>query len=267
MAASTRSSWMPRWRSCRSTMEKRSVENGSAPLPLIRSLFAPPDVHIKSQHAVLVSHSYDGDILINVVFHLDHRLRRLREAGDVSKGDVVVDLLFNGHARAWVIFRADELRIDGHTAAAGKEPLHPVTESRIQGFAKNRIGSRGCVGALSRLGRAIEGLIARSPKGQQGDDVTVGERRIGTIRHAESFSTGSLAMQANSDIIALDPGRHIKVYDRLDTERIAEGNVATLQAVLGPFKVDITFGNVHPAHNCRPRCRSAHVQIKIAGEL
>ena len=74
-------------------------------------------------------------------------------------------------------------------------------------------------------------------------------------------------MQANSDIIALDPGRHIKVYDWLNAERIAEGNVATLQAVLGPFKVDIAFGDVHPAHNGRPGRSSAHVQIKIAGEL
>src|ERR1051325_3973231 len=138
MAASTRSSWMPRWRSCCSTMVQRSAANGSAPLPLITSLMAPPDVHIKSQHAVLVSHSYDGDIFINVVFHLDHRLRRLREAGDVSEGDVVVDLLFNGHASAWVVFRADELRIDGDAAASGKKPLYAVTERRVQRLAQNR---------------------------------------------------------------------------------------------------------------------------------
>src|SRR5579859_2526248 len=102
-------------------------------------LLAAPDVHVKSEHAILVSYRYDGDVLVDVVFHLDHRLRRLREAGDVGKGQVVIDLLFNGNAGAGVIFRADELWIDGDAATTGKEPLHAVAESRIERFAQDGV--------------------------------------------------------------------------------------------------------------------------------
>src|SRR5579859_5032284 len=102
-------------------------------------LLAAPDVHVKSEHAILVSYRYDGDVLVDVVSHLDHRLRRLGEAGDVGKGQVVVDLLFNGDAGAGVIFRADELRIDSDAAAAGEEPLHAVAEGRVQGLAQDGV--------------------------------------------------------------------------------------------------------------------------------
>src|SRR5215475_3344919 len=94
------------------------------------SLLPPANAYIEPEHAVLVPHGYDGDILVNVVFHLDHRLRRLREAGAVSESNVVVDGLLNGDARAWVIFRADELRIN-RNAAAAEEPLHPVRERGV----------------------------------------------------------------------------------------------------------------------------------------
>src|SRR5215510_12723372 len=108
MAASRRSSWIPRWRSCCSTMANRSAANGSAPLLCISSLLPPPDMNVKPQHTVLIPDRYDGDVLVNVVFHLNHRLRRLGEAGDIGKSNIVVDLLLNRYARARVVFRADE---------------------------------------------------------------------------------------------------------------------------------------------------------------
>src|SRR5579884_120742 len=129
MAASTRSSWMPRSLSCFSTMAARSAANGCVPFPLIL-FFSMADVHIKPQNAVLVPYSYDGNIFVYVVFHLNYRLCRLREAGDVSKRDVVVDGLLNSDAGAGVIFRANELRIN-LDAACAKEPLHAIAERCI----------------------------------------------------------------------------------------------------------------------------------------
>src|SRR5438309_5576885 len=104
------------------------------------SLFPPAYVDVKTQYPILVSHGYNRYILINIVFHLNHRLSRLRKAGDVSKRNVIADLLFNGHASAGIVFRANKLRIDFYPARP-KEPLHAVTEGGIERFAQDRIGS------------------------------------------------------------------------------------------------------------------------------
>lgn len=71
---------------------------------LEESLSAPSDAHIKSEHPVLIPDSYDGNIFVDVVFHLHHRFRRLREAGDVRESDVVIDGLLNSDARAGIVF-------------------------------------------------------------------------------------------------------------------------------------------------------------------
>src|SRR5260221_13495344 len=134
---------MPRWRNCDSTMETRCDRNGSSVLRAC-SLLALADMNVKADDSVLIAHGHHGDIFINVVFQLDHSLRRLREAGDVGESDVVVDLLLDGDPRAGVIFRADELWIDLDAAGAGK-PLHAVTEGRIQGLTQDRVGSSGCI--------------------------------------------------------------------------------------------------------------------------
>src|SRR6478672_2668301 len=102
------------------------------------SLFVPAYVDVKAQHPVLVTHRYDRDVLINIVFHLNHRLSGLREAGDVSKSNVIADLLFNRHARAGIVFRADKLWINFYPARA-KKPLYAVTEGGIERFAQDRV--------------------------------------------------------------------------------------------------------------------------------
>ena len=107
------------------------------------------NMDVKTQHAVLVPHGHDGNVLINVVFHLNHRLSGLGQAGDVGECDIVVDLLFNGDARAGVVFRAYKLRINLDPAGA-KEPLHAVTERGIQRLTQDGVGSRRgiiCAGA------------------------------------------------------------------------------------------------------------------------
>jgi len=38
------------------------------------SLFALAYVDVKAQHPILVAHRYDRHVLINIVFHLNHRL-------------------------------------------------------------------------------------------------------------------------------------------------------------------------------------------------
>src|SRR5262249_47837422 len=67
------------------------VSPGQSSASALKSFLSFADVHIKAEHTVLIPDRYDGNILVNVVFQLNYRLRRLREAGGISKSHVVVD--------------------------------------------------------------------------------------------------------------------------------------------------------------------------------
>lgn len=108
---------------------------------------------VKPKHAVLIPYRYDGHILIDVVFHLHHRLGLLRDAGDVRERHILVDLLLDGDARGRVVARklADIERIDFYAAGA-EQPLHAITERGIECLPEYRIGSiRGIAACLARL--------------------------------------------------------------------------------------------------------------------
>ena len=116
---------------------------------------------------------------------------------------------------------------------------------------------------LANLDRLLPALaVASSPQG-----LGIGQRRIRAVGHADSFTANRLSMQSDGHVIALHAGRHIKVDHRLDTERIAEGNVSAFQPILCAIEEHIAFGNVHPSHNGWPRSSAAYAQIKIAGKL
>src|SRR5215472_10925062 len=134
------------------------------------SLLVTSDMNIKPQHAVLVAHGHDGDVLINVVLHLDHGLRGLGEIGDIGESDVVVDLLFDRDPRDRVVLLPDELGIDLHPAASGpEEPLYPAIDGGVQGLTQDGIGGVVCGlsgSGLPGLARIVNIPLARPPEGK-----------------------------------------------------------------------------------------------------
>src|SRR6476646_182602 len=162
-----------------------------------------PDMNIKAQHAVLVPYTYDGDILIDVVFYLNNRFSGLSQACGVGHGNVVADLLLQSNSRAGVVGRAYIQRIN-LDAAGAKEPLDTVTHRGIDGLAKNGVGSR-VVFASCGLPRVVNVLATRAAKGQQRDDVGVGERRIRAIGHAHAFPPDGTPVKPDGHVIILYP--------------------------------------------------------------
>src|ERR1700730_16980148 len=107
MALNSRSSRMPRALSWVSTMFRRSSvkRSGWSSAAMAGSAYSrldsdalcpghravgllPPltDPEVEADHAILVSHTYDGDVARDVVLRLDNLLRRLRDVGGIGKG-------------------------------------------------------------------------------------------------------------------------------------------------------------------------------------
>ncbi len=107
-------------------------------------------------------------------------------------------------------------------------------------------------------------FFLRAAQGQQGNDVGLGERGLGTKGRRE---LADVAVQTDGHIVFLHPGGGIDVDDGLDHDRIGEEDFAVLQTVGGPGKVGGAIGDVDAAENGRLGDGSADAQIDAAGQL
>src|SRR5258708_14475469 len=174
MAASTRSSKMPRLRSCSSTIARRCAAKGFSDDPSIDLLLSFFDAQIEAQYTVLVAHRHDGNAASHADFRLnDLLLGRWRQVSDVGEGDVVFDLLLDRDPGAEdVVGAADLLRVDLHASHA-EQFLHPAVGTGGQGLAQNGVGGGQRLAGLV----VVKVLLAGGAKGQQGGDVSPGQPR------------------------------------------------------------------------------------------
>src|SRR5579859_660502 len=244
MASRTRASLMPRSRSwCSIMLWRWAVQAASGlPLPFIavhftQLFFALAEVDVKAEDSILVAHRDNRKVAIDVVLHLNYLLRlRLRHIGQVGQRNVVVDLLLNRHSRAGVVFRTSRLRIDLN-AAHTENLLHPAAGRRAERLVQYHGGRR----VYLALPGGVNGLLARSAKGQQRDNVGTGQGRIRTVRHIKMLER---AVKANGNFVVANTGRHLQIDYRLDDQGIAESYVTPLQMIFCAVKRDIALGNV-----------------------
>src|SRR5947209_17079937 len=86
--------------------------------------------YIDTEYTVLITHPENGHVLVDVVLHLDQLLVALCRISHKSKCQLLVDRLFDRHARL-VVLKSAPLRIDLHLTDPEKL-LDPTAHRCIQ---------------------------------------------------------------------------------------------------------------------------------------
>src|SRR5579863_7166712 len=100
------------------------------------------DFYVDAEGAVVVAEGDDGDVAVDVVFHLNDLLLGGADVADVGDSEVVGDLLFDGDAGGGVLFGAagGDFCKAGIDAEAGdaEEAFEAATELAGNGFREQR---------------------------------------------------------------------------------------------------------------------------------
>src|SRR5580765_2030501 len=154
MASRTRSSPMPRARSCEVTIcwrrpsyveglsedTMQDIQRESRPI-----LFLPStDAHIEADHTVLVARTQYRYVAVDVVLALNDLLRTLRDIGAVTQRQVVGEFFFDGDLRSTtggICLGARSLWID-LDATDAEQLLHSASDRGVNGLIDDQVGRR-----------------------------------------------------------------------------------------------------------------------------
>ncbi len=168
------------------------------------------------------------DVTIDGYFSLEQLLAGGVDVSGVGEGDSAAKLLDDCDAGGGVAESAEVIGIDFDRAGA-EELLDAAADGGVEGAAEQRIGGGIADGLLLLLG--VEALLVGGvAEREQCDDVGLGERRIAAVGDAELLRR---SLEAEGDVVVLDMGRGAEIDDRLDADRVGEGDVAALRGRSG----------------------------------
>jgi hypothetical protein len=131
-----------------------------------------------AEDARFITKGNHGDGLRDIHLGLDKLLRGGIDVSGVGELNITRNILLHCDAGARGANAADISRIDLNAASA-KEPFHPAADRSIESASQQRIGSGVSADGLLLL-RVQRLLFLGAAQGQQGNDVGLGQRGLGT---------------------------------------------------------------------------------------
>ncbi len=167
------------------------------------------------------------------------------------------------------VMRAEELpSVPTKAGSILTEPTPKSLPTRLETVALSAPPSSalvvGSVPACDLLLLVDLRLFLGAAEREQGEDVGLGERRLGAVGGLE---VGGGAVQADGDVVVLHAGGGVEVDDGVDADRVGEVDVAALQLVLGAGEGGGAVGDLDAAEDGGFGDGAADGEVDGAGEL
>src|SRR2546423_35392 len=151
----------------------------------------------------------------------------LRTASRLSRGGVWAGASHSTPANAKIAIMMDSCLVRSRILTAARQRIdRQLRNARgvLDSFGhltRDPLGERGLCSKRSRRGGIRGPLGGRLSKGEQIDDVHLGERRFGSVGGLELRHR---PREMNGDVVLLDGGFHEKIHHRFRANRIGKGH-------------------------------------------
>src|SRR5208283_4681768 len=144
-----------------------------------------------------------------------------------------------------------------------------MLEAAVDGTVESLIDEQvGCLSAQAKRSARVGGggFFAAAAQRQQRDHVGFRKLRLGLPSGLQSVGSAGIPAELHGDVVVAQAGGCGQVDDGLRLGRIREGDIATLQAILGSVERNFSFQNFYSSQDCRTVGGATHPEVRVTRE-